>query len=117
MKQKETYLIGATPDKELLDARIKKVEDVYANEMEHESISIIKTLINSLKGKAAIVKIGGANNLEKEELRDRYIDSLCACKEALKGGIVTGEGISRWRHSTSIRTSVYTNSSVERPHC
>jgi chaperonin GroEL (HSP60 family) len=112
VKEKETYIIGSTPDKEILDIRIKKAEATYKNDMEHESINIIKTLINSLKGKAAIVKIGGANALEKEELRDRYIDALCACQQALKGGIVTGNDISRGRNCLTISTPIYSASSA-----
>ncbi len=107
VKQKETYIIGAVPDKEILDIRIKKAEETYKADMEHESINIIKTLINSLKGKAAIVKIGGANALEKEEFRDRYIDALCACQQALKGGIVTGIGINRGRNCLALSAPIY----------
>ena len=97
IKEDETLFLGTQPNIENLKIKIRKVEEKFEDDLEEESINDIKSLINCLKGKFAIIRIGGLNTLEKEEIRDRYIDAVCACRSALHGGIVTGIIVIRWR--------------------
>ena len=45
-----------------------------------------------LTGGVAVLKVGGASEVEVNELKDRIQDALCATKAAVAEGIVSGGG-------------------------
>lgn len=45
-----------------------------------------------LTGGVAIIKVGGASEVEVGELKDRIQDALCATRAAAEDGIVAGGG-------------------------
>lgn len=50
--------------------------------------------LGKLTGGIAVIKVGGASEVEVGELRDRVDDALCATRAAVDEGIVTGGGVS-----------------------
>jgi len=46
-----------------------------------------------LTGGVAIIKVGGASEVEVGELKDRIEDALCATRAAQEEGVVTGGGV------------------------
>lgn len=49
--------------------------------------------LGKLTGGIAVIKVGGASEVEVSELRDRVDDALCATRAAVDEGIVTGGGV------------------------
>lgn len=49
--------------------------------------------LGKLTGGIAVIKVGGASEVEVGELRDRVDDALCATRAAVDEGIVTGGGV------------------------
>ena len=49
--------------------------------------------LGKLTGGIAVIKVGGASEVEVGELRDRVDDALCATRAAVEEGIVTGGGV------------------------
>ena len=47
---------------------------------------------HQLTGGVAIIKVGGASEVEVGELKDRIQDALCATRAAAEEGIVVGGG-------------------------
>jgi len=45
-----------------------------------------------LTGGVAIIKVGGASEVEVSELKDRIEDALCATRAAQEEGVVAGGG-------------------------
>merc|ERR1712099_39746 len=52
----------------------------------------MKERLAKLSGGVAVIKVGGASEVEVNEIKDRLNDSLCATKAALEEGIVPGGG-------------------------
>jgi len=50
--------------------------------------------LGKLTGGIAVIKVGGASEVEVGELRDWVDDALCATRAAVDEGIVTGGGVS-----------------------
>ena len=49
--------------------------------------------LGKLTGGIAVIKVGGASEVEVSELRDRVDDALCATRAAGEEGSVTGGGV------------------------
>lgn len=48
--------------------------------------------LGRLTGGVAVIKVGGASEVEVQELKDRIQDALCATRAASDEGIVAGGG-------------------------
>lgn len=87
-----TTVIGGDMDKKAVKDRIKQLR-VQLKEVDHPlSIQFAKERLARLSGKMAIIKVGGALEFEREELKLRIQDAVCAVQSALKEGIVPGGG-------------------------
>eukprot|EP00392_Amoebophrya_sp_AT5.2_P012288 g12386.t1 len=52
----------------------------------------LKERLARLQGGVAVVKVGGASEVEQAETKDRLNDALCATRCALEEGVVPGGG-------------------------
>lgn len=52
----------------------------------------LKERLGRLTGGVAVIKVGGASEVEVSELKDRIDDALCATRAAADEGIVPGGG-------------------------
>lgn len=90
----ETTIIGGHGDKNDLKERIeqlKKEETVVESSYDKEKI---RERIARLSNGIAIIKVGGATEIEVKEKKDRVDDAVCATRAALEEGILPGGGIS-----------------------
>mmetsp|Transcript_24264 Transcript_24264/g.31509 ORF Transcript_24264/g.31509 Transcript_24264/m.31509 type:complete len:577 (-) Transcript_24264:318-2048(-) len=69
----------------LLRATIEKVKSDYEKEKLQERLA-------KLAGGVAVIKVGGASEVEVGEKKDRFIDALNATRAAVEEGIVPGGG-------------------------
>ncbi len=53
----------------------------------------IKRRLEALNGKIGLIKVGGVNDTEAEELKYRIDDAVAATRAALEGGILAGGGV------------------------
>lgn len=89
----ETIIIGGHGDEQALKERvdsltteIKNVESSYDKEKLEERLA-------KLTGGVAIIKVGGATEVEMKEVKDRVDDAICATKAALEEGVLPGGGV------------------------
>lgn len=76
-----------------VDARIKQINAqiaVASSEYDKENLEKRRA---ALKGKVAVIKVGGATETEIEEKKYRVDDAVAAVKAALDEGIVPGGGV------------------------
>merc|ERR1712060_560468 len=52
----------------------------------------LKERLAKLSGGVAVIKVGGASEVEVQEVKDRLNDALCATRAAVEEGIVPGGG-------------------------
>lgn len=87
-----TTVIGGDGEKEAIESRIEVLR-AQANEATgQQSIIFAKERLARLAGKMAKIKVGGALELERDELKLRIQDAVCAVQSAVKEGIIPGGG-------------------------
>lgn len=90
----ETTIIGGHGDKKAVEERIEQLrteETVVESSYDKEKI---RERIARLSNGIAIIKVGGATEIEVKEKKDRVDDAVCATRAALEEGILPGGGIS-----------------------
>lgn len=88
-----TTIIDGDGSKEDVEVRVK---DLHAQLLEADSqvtIEALKDRLSKLTGKVAIIRVGGATELEQGEVKLRVQDAICAVQAAIKEGIVPGGGV------------------------
>jgi chaperonin GroEL len=72
--------------------RINSLKTQLKDEEHPQSIQFIKDRLARLTGKMAIIRVGGAIEFEREEVKLRVQDAVCAVQSAMKDGILPGGG-------------------------
>lgn len=90
--RENTILMEGLGEKKALEDRCDGIRAMLKNcESTYDSDKLRERLAR-LTGGVAIIRVGGASEVEVGEIRDRVDDALCATKAAVEGGIVPGGG-------------------------
>lgn len=81
---------GADEDKERLIGELR--EQVAGAEIQND-IDIIRDRLSRLTGKIVNIHVGGSTPVERDEVKLRVDDAVCAVQAAVRGGIVPGGGL------------------------
>lgn len=85
----ECSIIGGFGAPEDIDARVAQL-----NEQKEEASDVdeghLKLRIAALKSSIGTIKVGGVNETQAQEIKDRVIDAIGATRAAMKDGIVAG---------------------------
>ena len=92
MSLKETNIIGRLGDPEAIATRIAFYEDKIANDKEGLAGNYKKRLAFFTSG-AAVIYVGGTNETETGEKKDRFDDTIRAVRSAMAEGFVAGGGL------------------------
>lgn len=87
-----TTILDGDSSKELVDQRIESLKGQLTDEEHPQSIQYIKDRLARLTGKMAIIRVGGAIEFEREEVKLRVQDAVCAVQSAMKDSILPGGG-------------------------
>ena len=79
----------------MIEQQIKQTTSEYDKEKLQERMG-------RLTGGVAIIKVGGASEVEVSELKDRIEDALCATRAAQEEGVVSGGGTALLYASTKL---------------
>ena len=89
----ETTIIKGAGKQSDIKARIAQIEaQAEASSSDYETGELNKRSA-ALKGRVAVIKVGGATETEIDEKKYRVDDAVAATKAALDEGIVTGGGV------------------------
>lgn len=92
IEELSTTIIDGAGEKDLIDQRLKELEKQLLGESAAITTNIIKDRIARLKGKVGIIKVGAPTDADREELRLRIDDAVCALQAARREGTVPGGG-------------------------
>jgi chaperonin GroEL len=98
----DCLILGGSGDKKEIAERIDSLKsqiDMTQSEYEKEKM---QERLGKLTGGIAVIKVGGASEVEVGELRDRVDDALCATRAAVDEGIVTGGGVALLQASKAL---------------
>lgn len=89
----DTVILDGAGSKESIEDRcevIREAIEITTSEYEKDKM---KERLAKLTGGVAVIKVGGASEVEVNEVKDRLNDALNATKAALEEGIVPGGGV------------------------
>lgn len=75
---------------ESFDKRVKQLEQIIKKEKDPVMKGQYQGRLDQLKGKIAIIHVGGLTDVEQKERYDRVEDAVCAVNAAIEEGISTG---------------------------
>merc|ERR1719478_526250 len=88
----ETVILDGAGDKSLIEYRCDTIRQAIENTSSDYEADKMKERLAKLGGGVAVIKVGGASEVEVGEIKDRFEDALCATRAALEEGIVPGGG-------------------------
>ena len=93
IKKEETALVDGAGKKEDIQNRIDQIKTQIENSDSDYDKEKLQERLAKLTGGVAIIKVGGATELEVKEKKDRVDDAQHATKAAVEEGILPGGGV------------------------
>jgi len=89
----DTIMMGGAGEKEEIDARVEAIGSAMDNTESQYDKEKLQERMGRLTGGVAVIKCGGASEVEVGELKDRLEDALCSTRAAVDEGVVIGGGV------------------------
>lgn len=97
-----TTIVDGAGEKQAIEDRKSELERELAVTTSQYDIEKLKERLAKLSGGVAIIKVGGATEVEMKEKKDRVEDALHATRAAVDEGVVPGGGIALIRASQNL---------------
>ncbi len=88
----DTTIVDGAGDKADIDARCNQIRTQAESASSDYDREKLEERLGKLSGGVAVIKVGGASEVEVKEKKDRVDDALHATRAAVKEGIVPGGG-------------------------
>ncbi len=88
----DTTIINGEGSKDDLDGRIKQIKAQIENTSSDYDREKLQERLAKLAGGVAVIRVGGATEVEVKEKKDRVDDALRATRAAVEEGVVIGGG-------------------------
>jgi chaperonin GroEL len=98
----DTTLIDGAGSKADIDARVKQIKVQIEETTSDYDKEKLQERLAKLAGGVAVIKVGGATEIEVKERKDRVEDALHATRAAVEEGIVPGGGVALLRAIKSL---------------
>lgn len=99
----DTLILNGGGGKEAIEERCEQIREQLKNaSMSEFETEKLKERLAKLSGGVAILKVGGASEVEVGEKKDRVVDALNATRAAVEEGIVAGGGVALLYASTKL---------------
>ena len=111
-KEKTTIVDGAGKKKEI-EARIGQIKAQIEETTSDYDKEKLQERLAKLAGGVAVIRVGGATEIEVKEKKDRVEDALNATRAAVEEGIVPGGGVTLLRAKKAVGRLTNDNSDVQ----
>ena len=111
-KEKTTIVDGAGKKKEI-EARIDQIKAQIEETTSDYDREKLQERLAKLAGGVAVIRVGGATEIEVKEKKDRVEDALNATRAAVEEGIVPGGGVALLRAKKAVGKITDSNSDVQ----
>ncbi|WP_186188624.1 chaperonin GroEL [Burkholderia gladioli] len=101
--KENTTVIDGAGDKASIEARVKQIRVQIEDASSDYDREKLQERVAKLAGGVAVIKVGGATEIEVKEKKDRVDDALHATRAAVEEGIVPGGGVALIRVKQAIR--------------
>jgi chaperonin GroEL len=92
ISKEDTIMMGGAGSSEEVEERVDAILQQMDNSSSEYDKEKLQERMGRLTGGVAVIKVGGASEVEVGELKDRIQDALCATRAAYDEGIVVGGG-------------------------
>ena len=93
ISKNSTTIVVKKEQREKVEKRIEEIrEQLEEPTLSEEEIKVMTRRLARLAGGVAVIRVGGATEVEMKERKDRVDDALCATEAAVEAGIVPGGG-------------------------
>jgi chaperonin GroEL len=89
----ETTIVGGNGDKARIEARCAQLRKQIEETTSDYDRDKLKERLAKLAGGVAIIRVGGATEIEVKERKDRVDDAMHATRAAVEEGVVAGGGV------------------------
>ncbi len=93
----ETTIVDGTGEKADIDARVSQIRGQIEETSSDYDREKLQERLAKLAGGVAVIKVGGATEVEVKERKDRVDDALNATRAAVEEGVVVGGGVALLR--------------------
>jgi len=111
-KEKTTIVDGAGKRKEI-EARVAQIKAQIEETTSDYDREKLQERLAKLAGGVAVIRVGGATEIEVKEKKDRVEDALNATRAAVEGGIVPGGGVALLRAKKAVGKIPNDNADVQ----
>jgi chaperonin GroEL len=101
--KENTTVIDGAGEKASIEARVKQIRVQIEDATSDYDREKLQERVAKLAGGVAVIKVGGATEIEVKEKKDRVDDALHATRAAVEEGIVPGGGVALIRVKHAIR--------------
>jgi len=99
----DTTIVRGGGKKEDIEARVSQIRQQIEDTTSDYDREKLQERLAKLAGGVAVIKVGGATEVEVKEKKDRVDDALNATRAAVEEGIVPGGGVALLHASKSIK--------------
>jgi chaperonin GroEL len=111
-KEKTTIVDGAGKKKDI-EARVGQIKAQIEETTSDYDREKLQERLAKLAGGVAVIRVGGATEIEVKEKKDRVEDALNATRAAVEEGIVPGGGVALLRAKKAVGRITDSNSDVQ----
>jgi chaperonin GroEL len=107
--KEDTTIVDGAGKKADIEARIKQIKAQIEDTTSDYDKEKLQERLAKLAGGVAVIKVGGATEVEVKERKDRVDDALHATRAAVEEGIVPGGGVALLRAIKALESLKATN--------
>ena len=104
-----TTIIDGFGDKDAIKGRVEQIRQAIEQSTSQYDKEKLQERVAKLAGGVAVIKVGGATEVEMKEKKDRVDDALHATRAAVEEGVVAGGGVALVRVASKLATLVGDN--------
>ena len=98
----ETTIVDGHGEKPEIEARVAQIRQQIEETTSDYDKEKLQERLAKLAGGVAVIRVGGASEVEVKERKDRVDDALNATRAAVQEGVVVGGGVALVRASTKL---------------
>ncbi|MBV9703948.1 MAG: chaperonin GroEL, partial [Methylobacteriaceae bacterium] len=102
IEKENTTIIDGSGQKSEIDGRIAQIKAQIEETTSDYDREKLQERLAKLAGGVAVIRVGGATEVEVKEKKDRVDDALNATRAAVEEGIVAGGGVALLRAKTAV---------------
>ena len=113
IEKEKTTIIDGTGKKKDIEARVGQIKAQIEETTSDYDREKLQERLAKLAGGVAVIRVGGATEIEVKEKKDRVEDALNATRAAVEEGIVPGGGVALLRAKKSVGRLTNSNADVQ----